>query len=89
MRATADAEQWTIEIADRGIGISAADQARIFEDFEQVHTTGTLSAGTGLGLALAKRFVEAHGGNIEVESSVGSGAVFRVRLPRVNQRLEG
>ena len=74
---------WRIEVADRGIGISASDQQRIFEDFEQVYTTGTHSTGTGLGLALAKRFVEAHGGRIEVESNAGEGARFRVMLPRV------
>jgi signal transduction histidine kinase len=83
VRTTADDSRWKIEIADHGIGISAADQKRIFNDFEQVHTTGTLSDGTGLGLALAKRFVEAHGGAIEVESAAGAGAVFRVSLPRV------
>ena len=73
---------WRIEVADRGIGISAADQERIFEEFEQVYTTGTHSTGTGLGLALAKRFVEAHGGRIEVDSAPGAGARFRVMLPR-------
>ena len=51
VRTAADAGRWRIEIADRGIGISASDQQRIFQDFEQVHTTGVLSTGTGLGLA--------------------------------------
>jgi signal transduction histidine kinase len=73
---------WCIEVTDRGIGISETDQQRIFEEFEQVHTRGVHSAGTGLGLALAKRFVEAHGGEIQVESTVGSGSTFRVRLPK-------
>ena len=62
---------YRIEIRDHGVGISAADQQRIFEEFEQVHAKGTLSSGTGLGLALAKRFVEAHGGAIEVKSAAG------------------
>jgi signal transduction histidine kinase len=83
IRTGGDAGRWHIAIADRGIGISPSDQIRIFEDFEQVHTTGVLSNGTGLGLALAKRFVEAHGGTIDVESSVGNGSVFRVSLPRM------
>ena len=73
---------YRIEIRDHGIGISAADQQRIFEEFEQVHAKGTLSSGTGLGLALAKRFVEAHGGAIEVKSAAGEGSIFSVVLPR-------
>jgi len=72
---------YRIDIRDHGIGISAADQQRIFEEFEQVHSRGTLSSGTGLGLALAKRFVEAHGGAIEVHSAAGEGSIFSVVLP--------
>jgi signal transduction histidine kinase/integral membrane sensor domain MASE1 len=75
-------DRWQIEIADRGIGISAADQERIFRDFEQVYHGGLHPGGTGLGLALAKRFIEAHGGAIDVESAVGEGSLFRVTLPR-------
>jgi signal transduction histidine kinase len=71
-----------IEIRDHGIGINSEDQQRIFEEFEQVHTRGTLSTGTGLGLALAKRFVEAHGGALEVASALGEGSIFSVILPR-------
>jgi len=73
---------YRIEIGDHGIGISAEDQRRIFEEFEQVYAKGALSSGTGLGLALAKRFVEAHGGAIEVRSAVGQGSIFSVVLPR-------
>jgi signal transduction histidine kinase len=86
VRTAAEAGRWRIEIADRGIGISAVDQQRIFQDFEQVHTTGVLSTGSGLGLALARRFVEAHGGIIEVESTIGEGSVFSVSLPRMTAR---
>jgi signal transduction histidine kinase/integral membrane sensor domain MASE1 len=78
----ADAKMWRIEVADHGIGISPSDQKRIFNEFEQVHSPATHSTGTGLGLALARRFVEAHGGTIEVDSDAGAGARFRVMLPR-------
>jgi signal transduction histidine kinase len=74
---------YRIDIRDHGVGISAADQQRIFEEFEQVHTKGVLSSGTGLGLALARRFVEAHGGAIEVRSAEGEGSTFSVVLPRM------
>jgi len=77
-----DSREWKIEVRDHGIGISSEDQQRIFDDFEQVHATGSHSSGTGLGLALAKRFMEAHGGVIEVQSDLGRGSVFRIRLPR-------
>jgi signal transduction histidine kinase/integral membrane sensor domain MASE1 len=79
----ADPAWYRIEIRDRGIGISPDDQRRIFDDFEQVQSPGTMTTGTGLGLALAKRFVEAHGGAIEVCSAIGSGSTFAVKLPRV------
>jgi len=75
---------YRIEIRDHGIGISAGDQQRIFEEFEQVHNKGSLSSGTGLGLALARRFVEAHGGAIEVRSAIGEGSIFSVVLPRMS-----
>jgi len=78
----AEAAMWRIEVADRGIGISRDDQDRIFDEFEQVQSTASHSTGTGLGLAMARRFVEAHGGTIQVESALGAGARFKVLLPR-------
>jgi GAF domain-containing protein len=70
----------TVEIAvkDSGTGIAPEDQARLFENFRQV---GKPKEGTGLGLALAKRFAELHRGSIEVKSEVGSGSTFTVVLP--------
>jgi GAF domain-containing protein/anti-sigma regulatory factor (Ser/Thr protein kinase) len=71
-----------ISVSDTGIGISPEDQARVFEEFRQVggdyaHKT----EGTGLGLTLAKKFVELHGGKIWVESEVGKGSTFTFTLP--------
>jgi signal transduction histidine kinase/CheY-like chemotaxis protein len=69
-------------VADTGIGIAAEDQERIFEEFEQVESElQTRVKGTGLGLPLAKRLTQLLGGTISVESGVGIGSTFHVRLP--------
>jgi signal transduction histidine kinase len=71
-----------IGVADTGVGISADDQKMIFEEFKQVGRDYTRKAeGTGLGLALTKRFVELHGGNIRVKSALGKGSTFTFTLP--------
>ena len=70
-----------ISVADSGVGISAADQERIFEEFAQAGPAGAAREGTGLGLALARRFVELHGGRIWVQSEPGAGATFGFTLP--------
>jgi signal transduction histidine kinase len=69
-----------ISVRDTGIGIRGEDQDRIFEEFQQAGP-GKAVEGTGLGLALAKRFVEMHGGRIWLESVVGSGSAFMFTLP--------
>ena len=72
-----------ISVTDTGIGIAPEDQARIFEEFRQVGTDHVhKSEGTGLGLTLAKKFVELHGGTIWVESEVGKGSTFTFTLPQ-------
>ncbi|MBI4509208.1 MAG: PAS domain-containing sensor histidine kinase [Deltaproteobacteria bacterium] len=67
-------------VRDRGVGIAPADQARIFGRFVRVHAEEKFS-GTGLGLWIARRLVEALGGQIRVESEAGKGATFTVELP--------
>ena len=73
-------EHAVIEIQDRGIGIPAQDQPRLFESFHRASNVEN-RPGTGLGLAIVKKSVELHGGEISVESAVGSGTRFTVVLP--------
>ncbi len=78
-----------LAVRDSGPGIAAADQAKIFEEFQQVDNTSTREkGGTGLGLAISKRIVEMHGGRISVESQLGKGSTFTIKLP-VNAGGEG
>jgi signal transduction histidine kinase len=77
-----------LAVSDTGLGIAPADQARIFEEFGQAEGGRRQSEGTGLGLALSKRFVELHGGAIQVESAPGVGSTFSVTLP-VQQTAPG
>jgi signal transduction histidine kinase/DNA-binding NarL/FixJ family response regulator len=72
-----------LSVADTGIGIAPADHARIFERFQQADSASTRRyGGTGLGLALVKEFGGLMGGSVGVESELGKGARFFVRLPR-------
>jgi GAF domain-containing protein len=71
-----------ISVSDTGIGIAPEDQPKIFEEFRQVGSDyAHKTEGTGLGLTLAKKFVELHGGKIWVESEVGKGSTFSFTLP--------
>jgi CheY-like chemotaxis protein len=71
-----------IEVADTGIGLAPADHDRIFAPFVQVDDSiARRSEGSGLGLGIARRLVEAMGGSIGLDSRLGHGAVFRVALP--------
>ncbi len=69
-----------IRITDQGIGIDPADQKRIFERFTQIDREHLEQQGVGLGLAVAKGIIEAHAGNITLESKVGEGTTFVVTL---------
>jgi signal transduction histidine kinase len=82
LEAHADGDAVVIEVKDHGIGIDKADLARLFEPFFRADRSRTRSTGgLGLGLALARRVVDAHNGSITFTSEVGSGTVARVRLP--------
>ncbi|HEV3406427.1 MAG TPA: response regulator, partial [Candidatus Dormibacteraeota bacterium] len=71
-----------ISVADTGIGIADADQKQIFKEFHQVdHGPGRKHEGTGLGLALTRRFALLHGGDVRVTSRVNKGSVFTLSLP--------
>ncbi|KAA3633394.1 MAG: sensor histidine kinase, partial [Bacteroidetes bacterium] len=72
-----------VRVEDNGHGISRQDQEKVFEKFMQIKTPGLKKPrGTGLGLFICKQIVEAHGGEIKVESEIGKGSIFIVRLPR-------
>ena len=76
-----------IAVADTGVGIAPEDQEAVFEEFRQVGTADKKAEGTGLGLALSRKFIELHGGRIWVESEVGKGSTFRFTLPlRIEQQ---
>jgi signal transduction histidine kinase len=70
-----------VSVRDTGIGIAPEDQARIFEEFQQTAAGAGTEDSTGLGLTLAKRFIELHGGRLWVESEVGKGSTFTFTLP--------
>jgi signal transduction histidine kinase len=76
----AEQENAVVKIQDSGCGISEESAKHVFEKFYQADTSRTVE-GNGLGLAVAARIVELHGGNITVESTVGKGSIFTVKLP--------
>ena len=80
VRVYREAEEARVEVQDHGIGISAENQKRIFQQFERV-SAKTVVAGLGLGLFISEQIVAAHGGSIVVESEINEGALFRVCLP--------
>jgi len=70
-----------IAVTDTGVGIAPEDQEAVFEEFRQVGTADKKVEGTGLGLALSRKFIELHGGKIRVKSQVGHGSTFTFTLP--------
>jgi signal transduction histidine kinase len=70
-----------ISVTDTGIGIAPEDHDAVFEEFRQVGAADKKAEGTGLGLALCRKFVELHGGRIWVKSQIGVGSTFTFTLP--------
>jgi signal transduction histidine kinase/HAMP domain-containing protein len=82
VEATVSNETFMVSVSDTGSGLSQADQKKIFEEFHQADPSSTRAkGGSGLGLSIAKRIVEMHGGRIWVESTLGKGSTFRFTLP--------
>jgi PAS domain S-box-containing protein len=80
--ARADAEALYLSVEDTGTGISAGEMSRLFEPFYRVDPTrSTETGGAGLGLTIAKKLLDVLGGDIKIESEVGRGSCFRVRIP--------
>jgi signal transduction histidine kinase len=81
--AVANAEQVQISVLDTGVGIAPEFQSAVFDEFRQVgRDYSANNEGTGLGLALTKRFVELHGGQIRLQSEPGKGSVFSFTIPQ-------
>jgi signal transduction histidine kinase len=82
IRASREDQDLVVEVYDTGVGISPEEQDKIFREFYQVDSSlGRKAQGTGLGLALVRRLVHLHGGSIDVESEVGVGSSFTLKLP--------
>ena len=82
VRAEQADNRFELSVVDTGFGIAPADQARIFDEFQQVDNTSTRKkGGTGLGLSISRKIVELHGGRITVESEMGKGSIFKVTVP--------
>jgi signal transduction histidine kinase len=83
------AGEWAeVSVSDTGVGIAPEDRALVFEEFRQAGSDVLRKAeGTGLGLALVKRFVELHGGSISLDSEPGRGSTFRFVLPQHEVRM--
>jgi signal transduction histidine kinase len=81
VRVAVDDQLVEVSVADTGVGIAPGDQEAVFEEFRQVGTADKKVEGTGLGLALSRKFVELHRGRLWVTSQVGAGSTFTFTIP--------
>ncbi len=82
VRARQVGDRFELSVVDTGFGIAPEDQAKIFEEFQQVDNTSTRKkGGTGLGLSISRSIVQLHGGRVTVESELGHGSTFTVTIP--------
>jgi signal transduction histidine kinase len=82
VRASRDGQTVVVEVSDSGVGIPSRDQGRVFERFYRVDRARSReTGGTGLGLSIVRHVVENHGGQVLLESELGRGSTFTVRLP--------
>jgi len=85
LRVLTDGDGVVIEVEDNGVGIARREQRRIFERFYRIDSLLTRETeGSGLGLSIAQRIVQAHRGKISIDSAPGKGSTFRLHLPGVN-----
>jgi signal transduction histidine kinase len=87
-RTYADGDTVVFEVSDRGAGMAARDLRRAFEPFYRGRNAGK-TRGAGLGLHLVRRIAEAHGGRVDIESTLGAGTQVRIHLPAATVREEG
>ena len=79
LAAESDSERFVVKVIDTGVGMAAADAAKVFDEFVQVHDVSKDSlAGTGLGLAISRRLISHMNGDITVESELGRGSTFTI-----------
>jgi signal transduction histidine kinase len=90
IQAKANNGSFHVSVRDTGPGISAADQSKLFQEFQQADNSITRKkGGTGLGLAISKRIIEMHGGRIWIDSTIGQGSTFSFTVPvRVERQME-